>query len=203
VTLVAGVATVNPGSPAIRIAVPALALFVLSLTRPDRRVLARRTLVAFGAILAVCLPFVLVGDFVRALELGGRAAAATLIALAFAATLPLEELPGALRALGLPADFASTVHGMLWQLGNIRAEGRRLVLARKLRGARGVVGPEILAELLVRTTARAERVDLAMQLRGAHSALAARRVGLGARDFVGIAIALAVGIGLHVLARAS
>jgi energy-coupling factor transporter transmembrane protein EcfT len=90
---------------------------------------------------------------------------------------------------------------MLWQVGHIGTEGRRLVLARRLRGARGAIGPEILAELLVRTTARAARVDLAMQLRGAHSEAAARQAPLAARDALATGIALALGIGLHLLAR--
>jgi energy-coupling factor transporter transmembrane protein EcfT len=181
------------------VAVFALLVVVLGLTRPDPRVLARRALFALGAIVALCIPFAIAGDWARAIELGARASAATLIALAFASTWKLDELPAALRALGLPLDFVSTVHAMLWQVGHIGSEGRRLVLARRLRGARGVVGPEILAELLVRTTARAERVDLAMQLRGTHSQLAAGRSSANWRDWLGIGCALMLGIGLHLV----
>lgn len=201
VFLVASVATVDPSTARVRVAVLVLVIALLALTRPNPLVLGRRALVALGAVVALCLPWVIAGNWPRALELGGRAAASTLIALAFAGTLRRSELPGALRALGLPADFASTVHAMLWQVGNIGSEGRRLVLARRLRGARGAIGPEILAELLVRTTARAERVDLAMQLRGASSEAAARRVGLTTRDVLAAAIALGTGIGLHLFAR--
>jgi energy-coupling factor transporter transmembrane protein EcfT len=201
VFLVASVATLDPSTTRVRVSLLVLLFAIFALTRPDPLVLARRGLVALGAVVALCVPWVIAGNWPRALEVGGRASASTLIALAFAGTLSRAELPGALRALGLPADFASTVHAMLWQVGNIGSEGRKLVLARRLRGARGAIGPEILAELLVRTTARAERVDLAMQLRGANSEAAARRVGLGPRDVLVAGIALGAGIGLHLLAR--
>lgn len=199
VVLVASVATSDPSSSRVRVAVGVLVLAVFALARPDLLVLARRLLVALGAIVALCVPFAIAGDLPRAFELAGRAGAATLIALAFASTLALDELPSGLRALGLPLDFVSTVHAMLWQVGNIGNEGQRLVLARRLRGARGVVGPEILAELLVRTTARAERVDLAMQLRGTHSELAAHGSRLKMRDILGIGCAFCIGIALHLI----
>lgn len=201
VFLVASVATLDVSTTRVRVALLFVLLAVLAVARPDPRALLRRSVLAVGAIVAMCVPWALAGDFARALELAGRASAASLIALAFASTVALDQLPSALRALGLPADFTSTVHGMLWQVGHIGTEGRRLVLARRLRGARGVIGPEVLAELLVRTTARAERVELAMQLRGAHSEAAARRVPLAARDLPAMIVALALGIGLHLLAH--
>ncbi len=199
--LVVGVATVPFHHTPVRLAVGFVLIATFALTRPDFGLLWRRGLLAIGAVAALMVPWVVTGDIEHALEVGARASAATLIALAFASTLPLRELSPALRALGVPAVFASTISTMLWQLSNVAAEGRRLVLARKLRGVRGVVGPEILAELFLRSTARAERVELAMSLRGAHSASTNRRTGLGAEDVLGALACGAVSVGLHLLAR--
>jgi energy-coupling factor transporter transmembrane protein EcfT len=72
-----------------------------------------------------------------------------------------------------------------------------LILARQLRGARRF-GPEVLAQLLVRTTERAERVDLAMRLRGASGT---EQSGF---DLGGVALllgALFVAVALHLLGR--
>ena len=107
-------------------------------------------------------------------------------------------MPSALRSLGAPRLLAATIHTMLWQAEHVGDEGRRLLLARRLRGCRERFGPDLLAQLLVRTTARAERVDLAMRLRGADGA-PPPRPRLGLVDLAVAALSLAAGAALHLL----
>jgi energy-coupling factor transporter transmembrane protein EcfT len=172
----------------------ALAALVGLATRPRWAWLWRRSLVALPALGALTAALAL-ADPPRALAVGARAVAALVVALSVASRIELASLPGALRVLGAPRELAATVHAMLWQIEHVADEGRRLLLARQLRGAERV-GPEVLAQLLIRTGARAERVDLAMRLRGAdgppdpraHLCVADVLVALGC---------LALGVGLH------
>ncbi|MEB2310205.1 MAG: hypothetical protein OZ921_13130 [Sorangiineae bacterium] len=180
--LVVGLATA-PASPRALTANALVSMAVVIATRPKLGVLARRGLPALGVILALLLPSLLAGERARALLVGGRALTATLAALAVASTLAAHEVPGALGALGVPGALASVTATMLRQLGAVRDEGRRLALARELRGARGAgFGAGTVAALLVRTAERAERVELAARLRGSTPRGEAGRARLRAAD---------------------
>lgn len=199
VLLVAAIATTPVGSLRALLLSSAVLLSALVAAQPHPRLLARRALPAVVVIAALVLPLLIAGDPARALALGARATLAVGVALAVAASLQLDELPGALSALRVPAALAAVVETMLRQLGSVRDEGRRIVLARQLRGARGFgVGPEVLSALLVRTSARAERADLAMRLRGFNPAAARAEAGLRARDLPLLCLALALVVLLHV-----
>ena len=196
--LVAGVATAPVQARRGQLLALVIPCVALALTRPRLRWLASRLGAASFGLAALIVPFVLLGPAARALPISLRATSATLIAIAIASSIELSELPRALRSLAVPEVLASTVHAMLWQLGHVSDEARRLLLARRLRGARNGFGPEVLALLLVRTAARAERVDLALRLRGATGALTARsRFRPSDAPILGLAAGAA--LALHVL----
>jgi len=199
--LVAAIATTPVGSlPALSISLLLLVATLLA-ARPRLRPFARRALPALLVIAALVVPLVITGRTAEALAMGARATLAVGVALSVAASLGLDELPGALSALGVPAALAAVVETMLRQLGSVQDEGRRIVLARKLRGARGFgVGPEVLSALLVRTSARAERAELAMRLRGYNPVLARERARLGRRDLLLLGLTIALAILLHIAA---
>lgn len=191
--LVAGVATAPERAWPAALALAALCLV---LTRPRPAWFLKRALLGLLPLLAMTAALAL-DDTARALAVGARALAALVIALSMAGTLDLASLPGALRALGAPRALSATIHAMLWQLEHIADEGRLLVLARRLRGDARSAGPEVLAQLLIRTAARAERVDLAMRLRGADG-LPPPRQRLRARDGAAIALGAGTVVALHV-----
>ncbi len=199
--LVAAIATAPIGSPTALAISSAVLLIALLVTQPRPRPLARRALPAVLLIAALVLPLVVAGETHRALAMGARATLAVGVALAMAASLRLDELPGALAALRVPRALAAVVETMLRQLDSVRDEGRRIVLARRLRGARGWgVGPEVLSALFVRTSARAERVELAMRLRGYSPDAARERARLGRGDVPLICLAVAMALLLHIAA---
>ena len=199
--LVAAIATTPVGSTRALAISAFLVLATLVASQPRLGVLARRALPAALLIAALVLPLVLSGQTAQALGLGARAALAVTVALAVFASVTLEELPGALRALAVPRALCAVVETMLRQLGSVEDEGRRIVLARKLRGARGWgVGPEVLSALLVRTSARAERVELAMRLRGYSPDAARQQARLGWRDAPLLAAVVLAALALHVVA---
>jgi energy-coupling factor transporter transmembrane protein EcfT len=191
------VATLRPDARSSLGALAAAALVATGVGRPRARWLAARIAVASLGVVGLALPFVFAGDAGRALALAARAFFCVWVALALASSIALAELPGAMRALGAPVSLAATVYALFWQMENVTAEGRRLVLARRLRGATGGFGPDVLALLFVRTARRAERVDLALRLRGATARSLAPRAQLGLRDLPVVAIALALAIALH------
>nr|HMR11356.1 hypothetical protein [Polyangiaceae bacterium] len=82
-----------------------------------------------------------------------------------------------------------------------RREGKRLVLARKLRGARGTsANLELMSSLLIRCAERAERRALASELRGSSATRTARALGgPGSALFLGSCLVLA--LGAHWMAR--
>lgn len=197
--LVAGVATARPTASALCVGL-ALGLGIAGAARPPPAALARRALPALGVIAAVLAPLVISGHFDQAAVLAARATLGVGIALSVASTLALDEVPGALRALGLPAALGAVTATMLRQLGAVRDQGRRMVLARALRGARGAgLSAGTLAALLVRTADRASRVELAMQLRGYSLAEAATRSALRVRDAAVVAACTASAVVVHVV----
>jgi energy-coupling factor transporter transmembrane protein EcfT len=198
VVLVAGIATspVAKSRAALAMALTTVALTLLW-ARPRPRWLLRRAAAALLAVATLVVPFLLADSAGRAREVALRASLALLLTLAVASTLRLAELPNALVSLRLPRELASTVHALLWQLEHVADEGRRLVLARRLRGARSAYGAEVLSEMLTRTAARAERVELAVALRGG-SSLGPRKK-LGTLDLVAVAACLALAMAIHVV----
>lgn len=189
-----------PSTTSLLTAVVAVVAWI-ALLRPDPRALLTLVLPALGITAVVCLPLFF-RDGSRGAFILARASLSTIAAASFAAGLRPTELVSALRTLRIPAPFATVLATMLRQALTLREEGRRLVLARKLRGARGLaVGPDVVARLLARTAARADRVDLAMHLRG-HGAHTAPRAPLEKRDVLGLFCAVVIGISPHLAARA-
>jgi energy-coupling factor transporter transmembrane protein EcfT len=197
---VAAVATLpTPNSRGLLGAACAL-LLLLVMVRPDPVRLARRALFGVGIVLLFVLPLLLVGRTEQAALLGARSLLAVSIALTVADTLELAEVGPALAALGVPCKLASVVAAALTQVGLLRDTGERIVLARRLRGARGVaVGPDVVAALLVRSAERAERMALAADLRGRDIRRSARRAGLLPGDAMVLVPALAVAVALRFL----
>lgn len=196
-----GLATAPVGARAL-VASAAVMLGFAAAARPRPGKLALGALPALGVIVAVLLPLVVSGQSTRAGLLGARALFAVVIALSIASTVPLVDVHGALGALGVPDALCAVVGTMLRQLGAVRDEGRRLVLARRLRGARGPsLGAATLATLLLRTADRAGRVELAMRLRGYTAAEASARSGLCARDALPVLASFACAVAVHVAQR--
>jgi energy-coupling factor transporter transmembrane protein EcfT len=176
----------------------AVALTVLVIARPPLRQTLRR--IGAGAVLisAVLLPLALVGETQRAMLLMARAAAALLVAVAFAGTLKLSDVASGCRALGIPSYAVRVIETMLRQVSVLREVGQRIVLARKLRGARGTsASGEVFATLLLHSAERAQRSALAMRLRGfgGQSAHGAR---LRASDAPLLVAVCAAAIAIHV-----
>lgn len=200
ILLAAGIATARMSSLESRLALGLLCLAVLLATRPRARFLLKRLVPALLGVGLLLLPLGLSVNSERAVEVILRAAGAVTITTLVASTVELPELGKALGMLGAPAELTSLVHTLLWQLGNVGAEGKRLLLARQLRGARGF-GPEMLAQLLVRTAARAERVDLALRLRGPGGGADESGQRFGVRDAAALATVCASLVALHWLGR--
>lgn len=180
----------------------ALASLVVLLTlRPPAKALARRALLALPVLVAFVGPLLATGETERGLALSARALAALTTTLAFAATMRTTELPQALSALRLPPTLVELLGSMLRQASAVSSQARRVVLARRLRGAQGhQVSAEVLSSLLVKTAERAERVDLAMRLRGGGFAGGASRRALPARDLPGLMACAATSIAIHLVA---
>jgi energy-coupling factor transporter transmembrane protein EcfT len=77
---------------------------------------------------------------------------------------------------------------------------KRLSLARQLRGVRGFsLVHGAVPELLIRSAERAERVQLARELRGAH--LSTPKVAWRGADMLFVVAAAISGLSLHLLLR--
>jgi cobalt/nickel transport system permease protein len=138
----------------------------------------------------------------RAALIGCRALLALIAAIAIAGTIPSGRFGPALAAIGVPSSLAAVIAGVLRQLDLLLAEGRRLALARRLRGARGTAASvEMLAALLTRSAARAERVELAMRLRGYAGLAPAADVSLRRTDAPVLIAALAAALLIQLAAR--
>lgn len=197
VVLALGVATAPLTTALSRVALGVLVLGVLALTRPPLRAALLRVGGAALGLGILLVPFLVMSP-ARALEVGARALGVVCLVTALVSSVPLARLGPALAGLGVPKALSSTVRALLWQLEHVAGEGRRLLLARRLRGAERF-GPEVIAQLVVRTAARAERVDLAMRLRGAE--LGAADDALAPGDVAWMLGALALAVGLHWIAR--
>jgi energy-coupling factor transporter transmembrane protein EcfT len=196
VVVVAGIATAPLERASSRVLLGVWLAVVLLVTRPAPRWLLTRGGPALLGVAALLVPFALTAAPERVALLAARALGAASAALSIGSTVALHEVGPALGRLGFPRALAGTVRALLWQVGHVGMEGRRLLLARALRGERGF-GPEVLAQLLVRTTARAERVDLAMRLRGADLSTSAERARFGAVGLAALLISAAASVALH------
>ncbi len=199
--LVTGISTAPLRSRDALVASACATLVVLLITRAAPLELLKRSLVAVPVLAALVLPVLLAGHARHAFELGFRAMLALITALSFAATLSIIDLPSALSSLGLPRPLARMLGTMLRQAGAVQAQGQRILLARKLRGAKGgAMSAEVLASLLTSTAERAERVELAMRLRGADLATPKAGQGLGPRDLPLLLASSCAAIAIHIWA---
>lgn len=200
--IVVGAVALTPAHRAAAAAAAVLVALTLLVTMPDARQLLRRALPALLAIGALVLPLLLSGRLHDAGAIAARASLATVAALAFASTIAPGELGAALLALGVPALLGATIEAMLRQLSTLESEGRRIAFALRLRGARGsTLTTHVCAALLVRSAARAERVDLAMRLRGYDVRHAARSSRLRAGDLPALGLVAAAATALQLSVR--
>jgi len=163
----AAIATLPSVTGWVALGVLACAVGAASIAKPNLKRLSVRLGAALGMVAALLLPFLLVGDFERATKLGLRALGAATVALAFTSRLSGTELAHALGALRAPVALVEVIEGLASQLDTLKSTAKRILLARRLRGARGIAGSiSVLPELLVRSAERAERLGLARRLRG-------------------------------------
>lgn len=135
--------------------------------RPNLSRLARRFAIVVPMIAIFAAPFLLAAQFEAAARLAFRALSAALTVLIFTAGMSPAELTRTLASLRVPASLVDVVDGLLLELDGLLGVARRIVLAQRLRGAKGLrIFTRLVPELLVQSAERAERVDLARRLRG-------------------------------------
>jgi energy-coupling factor transporter transmembrane protein EcfT len=198
VVLLAACATAPLAAPALAFAA-GIALLAVFWARPSVAMFAP----AFGAgvlgLTTLLVPLLFAGQRATAAQLGARGCLTLTVALAFASTFSVGELAGALSALGVPRPLCAVTSSMLRQLGAVRAQGRSLLLARRLRGATGsAFGADVLAALFERTAERAERAELAARLRGHELVSARRRARIRISDAPLLICVAALALSLHV-----
>ncbi len=193
--VVVSIATTPPRLSCAALVLAISALGSIWLNRPSLADLARRGALAAPLLLALLLPFALAGGYGRALTLGMRSLASVLSLLAFTTALRAHELAAALRALGLPSALCQLVATLLRQLGAVRAQGQRILLARRLRGGRRTwwLSADVMASLLAKTAQRADRAQLAARLRGAPDE-ASQRARLAPPDATYLALSLLIAL---------
>jgi energy-coupling factor transporter transmembrane protein EcfT len=183
----------------------ALALFLCAAAailsaRPNLKRLSMRLSIALSMIAMLIAPFILTGDVDRILLLSLRGVGAATVALAFTSDLSGMDIARALSVLRAPKPIVEVLEGLALQLDSLNNTAARLLLARKLRGARRFSGMNnILPELLVQSAERAERIDLARRLRGYQPSPPART--FARQDFWPLLIAGASAALLHTLAH--
>jgi len=197
--LTTAIATLPSMSGDVALAVFGCAAAAAAFSKPDLKRLSIRLGLALGLIGMLTLPFLISGDLTRAARLGLRALGAATVALTFTSRLSGTELARALGGLRAPAALVEVLEGLALQLDSLKRTAERLVLARRLRGARGIFGTlSVVPELLVRSAERAERLDLARRLRGYEYARS--RSHLSRQDLWPLLTAVAGAVLLHALA---
>lgn len=195
----AAIATLPSMTGSVALGVLGCAAGAACFAKPDLKRLSLRLGAALGMVGALLLPFLLAGDVERAMKLGLRALGAATVALTFTSRLSGTELAHALGALRAPVALVEVIEGLASQLDTLRSTAQRILLARRLRGARGITGTiSVLPELLVRSAERAERLGLARRLRGFdHAQLKSK---FQRQDLAPIVLALVSATLLHALA---
>jgi cobalt/nickel transport system permease protein len=123
---------------------------------------------------------------------------------ALAASSSVPEIVDGLGRMGAPAWFRRLVALTARQLGVLRAEAARLRLAVAVRtgsGRRSVAlasGARALGSLFVRSTERADRLQLAAELRGASEAPPAERVPVSAATWLVVLVPALVAVAARV-----
>jgi energy-coupling factor transporter transmembrane protein EcfT len=194
--LVAGTATA-PLHVAALGAGAVVALAAVLVSGGARRV-ARSALAATLVVAATAVPVAFAAGPLHAALLALRALVALTTAVAILGTIAPEDLAPALAALGAPRAVAAVVAAALRQTVVLQAEGRRLLLARQLRGGAGYrESAALLGVLLSRAAARAGRIELSARLRGHCPDRSTRRARLRGADAPYILLAAATAIAVH------
>ena len=198
--LVIAVAPAPLSPSALLVASAATAIVVLA-TRSRARV-AQVLPAGLGMIAATLLPTALHRGLLPATLVGGRAGLSLTIAVAGFATVPAAELAPALRALGVPVTVSAVVASALVQAKLLATEGRRLSLARQLRGRHGYGdAATLLGTLFTRAARRAQRTALAAELRGYDPATALLRARFARSDAPLLGVAGLLAGAVHVAGR--
>ncbi len=202
IVVVSAVGTAPAGSGRGTLVSLVVAMAVVVAASPSARWIFTRGALAMAPLAALIAPLALESPE-SAAWLAVRSILATLVALGFAATLGGAELPRALRGLGVPASLSRIIETMTRQIATAGSDLRRLVLARRLRGARFAASVDAVAVAVGRGAVRAERIGLAMRLRGATRASCARPGRLRLGDARLLALAAAFAVAAHAGARAA
>jgi energy-coupling factor transporter transmembrane protein EcfT len=167
--------------------------------RPNLAQVARRFALCVPMIAALAVPFLLGGQFEAAARFTFRALSAALVVLTFTAGMSPADLARALASLRVPQSLVEVVDGLLLEFDSLAPVARRIVLAQRLRGARGLsIFVRLVPELLVQSAERAARVDLARRLRGYSTSRDART--LAPADLLSVFGAVSCALLMHVLA---
>jgi energy-coupling factor transporter transmembrane protein EcfT len=200
IALVAAIATAPLGRGALSAAAFVTTVAVIAFGQARR--IGRAAVPMLLMIGASIVPIAVSSSTERAGLVALRALLAATTAMAVAGATTKESLAPALGALGVPGVVAAVLASALRQTTVLRTEGRRLLLARKLRGRAGYGdGAALLGILFARAATRAERVELAMRLRGFAPEQAMERMRLGRRDAPLVAIAGAAAAAIHLAGR--
>ena len=100
--------------------------------KPNLKRLSLRLGAALAMVGALLLPFLLAGDFERAMKLGLRALGAATVALTFTSRLSGTELAHALGALRAPVALVEVIEGLASQFDTLKSTAKRIMLARRL-----------------------------------------------------------------------